>query len=54
MFYYEFNTIMYNVFATTRSFVHDVNVETGTSPVFSYCQNKPNSKAKQADKSQSL
>lgn len=48
MFYYEINTIIYNVFATTRSFVHDVNVE------FSYCQNKPNSKAKQADKTQSL
>lgn len=45
---------MYNVFSTTGSFVHDVNMETGTLPVFSYCQNKPNFKAKQADKTQSL
>lgn len=54
MFYYEINTIMYNVFATTGSFVHDVNMETVTSPVFSYCQNKLNSKTKQTDKTQSL
>lgn len=45
---------MYNVFATTGSFVRDVNMETVTSPVFFYCQNKLNSKTKQTDKTQSL